>query len=98
MLLLTNIIGRQPCATAYFSGVLISSVMMCRGNTLHGGFNPLFENSTWDVLESSDNHVKLHFTSPEGAQVLCPTDTILTLAAAANAPLPMLLSAVDPAI
>ena len=41
----------------------------CRGNTLHGGFNPLFENSTWDVLEADSTHVKLHFTSPDGAQV-----------------------------
>ena len=55
--------------------VLTGSVLRCRGNTLHGGFNPLFENSTWDVLESSGNHVKLHFTSPEGAQVLCYADS-----------------------
>lgn len=43
--------------------------LLYRGNTLHGGFNPLFENSTWDVLESSSTHVKLHFISPDGAQV-----------------------------
>ncbi|CAK0786381.1 hypothetical protein CVIRNUC_009594 [Coccomyxa viridis] len=39
-----------------------------RGNTLHGGFNPLFENSTWDVLEADSTHVKLRFISPDGAQ------------------------------
>jgi aldose 1-epimerase len=40
-----------------------------RGNTLHGGFNPLFENSTWAVDEASGNHVVLKFFSKDGDQV-----------------------------
>ena len=51
----------------------------CRGNTLHGGFDPLFENSTWDVLDSSATHIKLHFVSPAGAQVGALPCPVLTL-------------------
>lgn len=39
-----------------------------RGNTLHGGFDPLFENNTWSIDEASPTHVVLKFFSPDGAQ------------------------------
>jgi len=38
-------------------------------NTLHGGFNPFFENSTWTIEEASDKEVKLSLFSPDGTQV-----------------------------
>ncbi|EIE18881.1 aldose 1-epimerase [Coccomyxa subellipsoidea C-169] len=38
------------------------------GNTLHGGFNPFFENNTWTVEEASDKEVKLSLFSPTGTQ------------------------------
>ena len=56
---------------------------MHRGNTLHGGANPLFENSTWQVLEAGPKEVVLGFISPAGAQVppsVCP----LTASAGCN--------------
>ena len=56
-----------------------NSTLPCRGNTLHGGFDPLFENSTWDVLDSSATHIKLHFVSPAGAQVGALPCLVLTL-------------------
>ncbi len=43
-----------------------------RGNTLHGGFNPFFENNTWTVLDASDNEVTLTLLSPDGTQVFGP--------------------------
>ena len=40
------------------------------GNTLHGGFNPFFENNTWTVQDASNNEVTLTLLSPDGTQVL----------------------------
>lgn len=40
-----------------------------RGNTLHGGFNPFFENNTWTIEEASDKEVRLSLLSPDGTQV-----------------------------
>ncbi|CAL8463885.1 g3420 [Coccomyxa elongata] len=39
-----------------------------RGNTLHGGFNPFFENNTWTIQDASDNEVTLSLLSPDGTQ------------------------------
>ena len=60
----------------------------CRGNTLHGGFDPLFENSTWDVLDSSATHIKLHFVSAAGAQVGALPSPVLTLCMPTSQQLP----------
>ena len=40
-----------------------------RGNTLHGGFNPFFENNTWTIEEASNKEVRLSLLSPDGTQV-----------------------------
>ncbi|KAK9918686.1 hypothetical protein WJX75_005996 [Coccomyxa subellipsoidea] len=39
-----------------------------RGNTLHGGFNPFFENNTWTIEEASNKEVRLSLLSPDGTQ------------------------------
>lgn len=60
------------------------------GNTLHGGFNPFFENNTWTIEEASDKEVRLSLFSPDGTQVL--PDPVLTASSAVF--LPLLSSAV----
>ncbi len=59
------------------------------GNTLHGGFNPFFENNTWTVEEASDKEVKLSLFSPTGTQVLillalCPKSLMSAFFGAAD--------------
>lgn len=51
-----------------------------RGNTLHGGFNPFFENNTWTIQDASDNEVTLTLLSPDGTQVLAHLQALLPLA------------------
>lgn len=65
-----RVANRIQNATFTLDGVTYQLGANDRGNTLHGGFDPLFENSTWQVLEAGPQKVVLGFDSAAGAQVL----------------------------
>lgn len=68
-----RVANRLANATFTLDGQTYTTDKNDHGNTLHGGFNPFFENNTWTVQDAFNNEVTLSLLSPDGTQVLAPT-------------------------